>query len=1021
MYFKKNKTPTLSKDLFKNPTSEYRGAPFWAWNSKLEEKELLFQIEAFKKMGFGGFNMHARSGLDTEYLGEDFMNCVKACVKKAKKEEMLAWLYDEDRWPSGFAGGLVTEDKKYRNRFLVITARCPSAEEKEQDYGIFDIVFDENNTLASYRKITDPAEAEGEVWYVFEKINTPSPRFNDRTYADTLNPEAVRRFIDVTHEAYKKEVGREFDKTIPVIFTDEPQYDHKYRLGPARGADFDILLPWTDDFPDTYEAEFGESILDKIPELIWNLPGLAVSTTRYHYHMHVGDRFVEAYVKQCGEWCEKNHIGLAGHMMNESNLHDQTNSGEAMAAYGHFHIPGVDNLATRHEFNTLKQCQSAVRQYGKEGMMSELYGITSWDFDFREYKMNGDWQAAMGVTVRVPHLAYLSMEGESKRDYPPSIGYQSPWYEKFSLVEDHFARLSTALGRGKPVVHVAVIHPLESYWLHYGPREQSELICRELEKNFENINEWLTFGGQDFDYICETTFPGLCRRGGNPLQVGEMSYDAVIVPACITLCSTTLRRLEAFAKAGGKLIFMGEIPGYVDAIPSDLPAKLAKKAVTIPFSRSAILRELEDEREIEFRGWNGAYTDDVLYQMRQDGENRWLYFCRGKDAANKNLSVSRPVDVKIKGKWTATLYDTMTGETRPQNVRITADATSFKVEQYEMDSFLFLLTPSSAETELPAASKTEVRMTPLTTASLVPYSRNDPNVLLLDMAEYALNDDTWQPREEIIRIDTICREKLGFPEADFERVQPWCVPAEPAANRVKLRFRIMSDIRVFGAKLALEKPGETRIVWNGDELKGRTNGYFTDHSIKTIRIPVIRKGENILELTVPFSTRMNLEWCYLIGDFGVQTIGSDTRITSPAEKLGYGNIVPQTLPFFSGTLDYHLDITVPEDCDGENLELRIPQYKGSLISVFLDGKEKGEVIYPPYRLSLGKIKAGKHRVTLRLYVPRINSFGPVHFADETCVLYGPDVWRTTGDRFSYEYRLKEEGILTCPELWCEKV
>lgn len=98
-----------------------------------------------------------------------------------------------------------------------------------------------------------------------------------------------------------------------------------------------------------------------------------------------------------------------------------------MRSYRAFHIPGIDILCDDHEFITAKQCQGAVRQYGREAMMSELYGVTNWDFDFKGHKLQGDWQAALGVTVRVHHLSLMSMEGEAKRDYPATINYQSPW------------------------------------------------------------------------------------------------------------------------------------------------------------------------------------------------------------------------------------------------------------------------------------------------------------------------------------------------------------------------------------------------------------------------------------------------------------------------------------------------------------------------------------------------------------------------------------------------------------------
>ena len=60
MLYKGNKEKKLSSELFKNPGSEYRGAPFWSWNCQLSEEELLRQIEIFKEMGFGGYHTRIR-------------------------------------------------------------------------------------------------------------------------------------------------------------------------------------------------------------------------------------------------------------------------------------------------------------------------------------------------------------------------------------------------------------------------------------------------------------------------------------------------------------------------------------------------------------------------------------------------------------------------------------------------------------------------------------------------------------------------------------------------------------------------------------------------------------------------------------------------------------------------------------------------------------------------------------------------------------------------------------------------
>ena len=89
---------------FACPDSRFRGAPFWAWNCKLDSARMTKQIEYFKEMGLGGFHMHCRTGLDTPYMSPEYLQIVKDCVNKAKEEKMFAWLYDEDRYPSGPAG-----------------------------------------------------------------------------------------------------------------------------------------------------------------------------------------------------------------------------------------------------------------------------------------------------------------------------------------------------------------------------------------------------------------------------------------------------------------------------------------------------------------------------------------------------------------------------------------------------------------------------------------------------------------------------------------------------------------------------------------------------------------------------------------------------------------------------------------------------------------------------------------------------------------------------------------------------
>ena len=195
MLYKKNSEKKLDMKLFETPTSEYRGTPFWSWNTKLEKNELLWQIEQLKAMGFGGFHMHSRAGMNTEYLGDEFMDMVKACNEKAKAEEMITWLYDEDRWPSGFAGGYVTKNPKYRCKYMLFTvnkkedavdAKTGYETGKPYLFSCYDIVLNDDGTLASYDRIDADAEVKGTKWYVYVCTWPVTGRFNKQAYVDTL-------------------------------------------------------------------------------------------------------------------------------------------------------------------------------------------------------------------------------------------------------------------------------------------------------------------------------------------------------------------------------------------------------------------------------------------------------------------------------------------------------------------------------------------------------------------------------------------------------------------------------------------------------------------------------------------------------------------------------------------------------------------------------------------------------------------------------------------------------------------
>ena len=696
--------------------------------------------------------------------------------------------------------------------------------------------------------------------------------------------------------------------------------------------------------------------------------------------------------------------------MEEPTLHSQTAAlGEAMRSYRSFQLPGIDLLCNSHEFTTAKQAQSAAHQFGYEGVLSELYGVTGWDCDFRTYKHQGDWQAALGITVRVPHLSWYAMAGEAKRDYPASISYQSPWYKEYGAIEDHFARVNTALTRGKPIVKVGVIHPVESFWLHWGPNDKSAIFRDGTDENFLSLTKWLLEGSIDFYFICESLLPSLCEKGSAPFKVGEMEYDTIIVPACETLRSTTLERLEEFRKNGGSLMFLGAAPKLCAAVASERGKALYDISEHIDYTRSALITAMEKDRTLTIRYDNGSLTDDLIYQLRQDEDCRWLFVCHDKEPHNKDIDNGDDIRITINGEYGVVIYDTENGSIVSADYKIKNGKTVIFDHIYAYESRLYKLVDVASAS--PKAEKEKAQRTAIRVPSQVEYELSEENILVLDMAEFKIEgEEEFSPKEEILRLDNICRERLGLRERGEAIVQPWVYGEAPDVSKVTLRYTFNSEIDYDGAFLGLEDAEKAEIIFNGERVSNEIVDNYVDFSIYKVKLGKIKKGENELIITYPFGPSANLETVFVLGCFGVRVVGTESTVIALPEKIGFGEILSQGFPFYSGAITYKIPVNV----ENGSIEVEASDYRGGLITVEVDGEKKGRIIYSTYTLEINDIENGEHEIGVKLYTHRYNSFGPIHLVNEKESWHGPGAWRSTGINWSYEYVLRKTGILKAP-------
>lgn len=1026
------KNSAFSQELFQNPTSEYRGAPFWSWNGKLDKETLEKQILVMKKMGLGGYHIHSRIGLETEYLGEEFLDLVKHCEQFGTENGMLTWLYDEDKWPSGAGGGRVACDPKYAGRYLLFSPNvypegfldrkliATSRLSKNGDITLmcrYEVNL-EDGRLVSYRMLKEGETAEN-IWYAYLLVTEKLSWFNNQPYADTLNAEAIKKFLEVTHERYYEAVGDKFSKTIPAIFTDEPSFHKQEELTDGRIAQ-DVGIAYTDTMEEYFKNRYGHSLLESLPEIFWERADGVLSQVRYEYHDCCAWMFAEAYGKTIGDWCKDHNILSTGHLLFEEKLESQSRVvGDVMRTLRYFTLPGVDMLGDRHEYTTVKEAQSVVRQYGYAGMTSELYGVTNWDFDFRGHKHQGDWQAALGVTNRVHHLVWMTMSGESKRDYPSPMDEHATWYEKYSVIENYFARVNTVLTRGKAHCRIGVIHPLESYWMLMGPNSDTARQRQELEDQFQDVTEWLLFNLLDYDYVCEALLPEqYAKSADGRLHLGEMAYEAVVVPGMITMKKTTLEALKAFAAAGGKVIFMGRIPTYVDGVPSDEVKAFAAGCASVGYEKYALLDELEDFRDVEIENSVFLRSERLIYQMRQDGDDKWLFIVQGKPDDRLELSHwvtqtgREDFTVRVRGTYEVERYDANTGEHFKQPVMHKDGWTWMQFGFYAQDSYLLRL--KETEELQTAALQPEKERTVVSEQylpAMVDYKLAEPNVLLLDQAEYRVDNGEWQPREEILRLDAAVRKECSYLLRTANFPQPWLEPAKPIEHTVQLRYRIQSDIKVPSVDLAFELKEGMSVIWNGKPVELRYEDSYIDDTIRRETLGALEEGENVLLITIPFGPGVDLESGYLLGDFGVRMAGDCAVVTKKQEKLAFGSLVPQGLPFYGGNLEYSCQVTT----DGNDVELEVPEYVASLLHIELDD-QSCELYAEPYRVTFRNVPAGEHTLRITMYGSRINTFGQVHNCNRKERYWGNKTWRTVGKNWSYVYQLRQTGVIVAPIL-----
>ena len=511
----------------KQVEKKYQCIPFWSWNDELDPEGLCEQVQWMHDNGVGGFFMHARGGLKTEYLGEKWFECIKACSEKAEELGMEAYAYDENGWPSGFVGGKLLDDIENHDKYLTFTIGA----------------YDEKAAVSydlSGEKLVRVTSGDN-CLNVFENYAAST--------ADICNGEVMDKFIAMTHEEYSKRDTY----NLKGFFTDEPQY---YRWGTA----------YTKVLPKYFAETYGEDLFDGLGLLFVEKEGYRAF--RYKYWKSMQALMLQNFAKKIYDWCDERGYNLTGHYVEESFLGGQMwCCGGIMPFYEYEHIPGIDWLGRNigHAIAP-RQVSSVAAQLGQKQILTETYGCCGWDVTPQELKEIAECQYVGGVNLMCQHLLPYTEHGQRKRDYPAHYSIVNPWVRKnFKEFNDYFSYLGKVIAESVEQVNVAMLHPIRSTYFNFKRYEEGNRLCiGEIEDSLVEVTKTLTEKQIAFHYLDETLLAKYGKVENGKLILGKGSYDFLVLPKIYTMDKTTEKLLREFVNAGGRVLLTDEKPTYIE-------------------------------------------------------------------------------------------------------------------------------------------------------------------------------------------------------------------------------------------------------------------------------------------------------------------------------------------------------------------------------------------------------------------------------------------------------------------------
>lgn len=950
--------------MFADPPKEYSTGPLWTWNDLLSEEQVLATLRDLAGKKVRQVWVHPQPGLMTPYLSDDWFRLWEATLREAEKLDMNVWLYDENSYPSGFAGGHVPEAMpESRGRGLLLRDGKPAGPIGKDVLALFRLTDDGTTNVTQDAQSGRPLP-EGKYLTATIVRSQNSPWFADRCYVDLLYPGVTEKFLEITLEPYRRRFGREFGKHIPGVFTDEPS------IHPTPG------LPWTDDLAKVFQKRWGYSLLEHLPSLA--KPVGDWRRIRHNYFQVLLDLYIERWAKPYYDYCQRNGLEFTGHYM-EHEWPNLMRTPDYMALEAWQHRPGIDILLNRYEerpnaqlgnVRIVKEIGSVANQCGKRRTLSETYAGSGWEIRMEEMKRQGDWQYVLGLNTLNECLSHVTIRGIRKANWPRSLSYHNPWWEAYGMLEGYFTRLSAALSHGQQVNPVLVIEPTTTAWMYQG-----EKSLEHIGAQFQAMLHGLERDQVEYDLGSEDIIARNGSADGPWLVVGQRRYRIVVLaPFTENLNTRTTDLLESCLKAGATVLCCGDPPARTDGQPSPR----GKAAASLPgwkkVDTAALSTELKAQADPGFAIHRNQGDTGLLFHHRRLFDDGQLLFL-------VNASMDRPSRGTIRSAAKGVQQWCLeSGRVAPYPFTTTARGVEAPFELPPCGSLLLFLSMQPA-TPAPAPQTSE---TSLQATGPVKARRLDDNLLVIDyldlttggktekgihcrraanqlFARNGMKENPWFNSVQFA--DEIIRRRFG-PDSGFE-----------ATYRFTIAEQVPPQLHV-----VLERPDlYASITCNGTSVKPIAGAHWLDRSFGRIDIhSLARVGENTLTIKAPtFTVFHELEPLYVLGAFTLQPMQNGFALLPDKPLEPAKGWSKQGHPFYAVGVGYNQEFDVPQPKGRYWIELN--SWLGSVAKVIVNGKPVGYIGWQPWRCEVTEpLQPGRNTVEVVVFGTLRNTLGPHH-------------------------------------------